>query len=107
LGEVSEAEALLARASETLRQHPSQEAWLAPYVDSVRAVHLSKTGDVASAERLLPSAYESMRTRHGPHRSYTMVVADRLVDFYRSHDRPEEANKYAAVPVNPPCPSLP
>jgi serine/threonine-protein kinase len=107
LGELADAEGLLARASETLRRHPAEEAWLVPYVDSVRGVYASKTGDAAAAERLLPSAYESMRTLHGPYRYFTMQSAERLLDFYESQGRAEEASKYGSLPANPSCAAPP
>jgi serine/threonine protein kinase len=103
LGELAQAESLLERARETLRQHPSTEAWLVPYVDSVRGAYLARAGDVASAETLLSSSYESMRKHHGPHRYYTMLAAERLVAFYESQGRTEEASKHGSLPRNPRC----
>jgi serine/threonine protein kinase len=106
-GELDQAERLLTQASEHLRQHPSPEAWLAPYVDSVRGAHLGKAGDAASAERLLLSAYESMRELHGPYRYYTMLAAERLIAFHESQGRSREADTYGSLPANPRCTSPP
>jgi serine/threonine protein kinase len=103
LGELAQAERLLARATETLRQNPPEEAWLVAYVDGVRGVYASKTGDAASAARLLSGAYESMRKLHGPYRSFTMLLAERLVAFYESQGRTGEASRHGSFPANPPC----
>jgi hypothetical protein len=73
----------------------------------VRGVYLSKTGDADAAERLLVSAYESMRTTHGPHRYYTLLAAERVVAFYESRGRTEEASRHRALPAYPRCTSVP
>jgi serine/threonine protein kinase len=106
LGELAEADSLLARASETLRQLPSSEAWLAPYVDSVRGAYLGKLGD-AAAEDVLVHAYEAMRQHHGPYRYYTMLAAERLLAFHQSRGRAADASEHGSLPANPRCTTPP
>jgi serine/threonine protein kinase len=102
-GELSEAESLLGRAREQLRRYPSEEAWLAPYVDTVQGVYLDATGDTASAERLLLDSYESLRKHHGPYRYYTMAAAERLAALYHRRGAAEEASTPGSLPRVPPC----
>jgi serine/threonine protein kinase len=105
-GALDQAEPLLARARTLLERQTPPEPWLSPYVDSVRGVYLSKTGD-AAAERLLLDAYQSMRTTHGPYRYYTLLAAERVIAFYEARGRAEEAREHRALPAYPSCTSAP
>jgi serine/threonine-protein kinase len=106
-GALQDAAPLLERARALLDRQAPPEPWLRPYLDSVRGVYLSKTGHADAAEQLLASAYESMRTTHGPYRYYTLLAAERVIAFHEARGRTAEARKHGSLPTYPGCTSTP
>jgi serine/threonine protein kinase len=103
-GHLEEAEDLLANATEILRQAaPLEEPWLVPYLESVQSLHVARSGDPESAEQMVLRSYDSMVEKHGAYRIYTKLAAERIVRFYESHERPEQAARYRSLPMDPLC----
>ncbi|ACY14900.1 protein kinase domain-containing protein [Haliangium ochraceum] len=77
--------------------------WLPAHFDSVRGSYLAKLGDIAPAESLLRSAYDSLRELHGAHRLYTKRALWRLAEVHEQQGDAEQAQLYRAELGPPPC----
>jgi serine/threonine protein kinase len=94
MDEPEKAGPLLTLASETLQRVSHEGAWYRAHLDSVRGLYASKRGDPASAERLLLDALQWLQQHHGPHRIYTQFALARVIAFYESTGRPDQAREY-------------
>jgi serine/threonine protein kinase len=101
-GRMQQAHELIVQAWESLELQP-QEDWRHEHVSSVRGAYLGRTGEHASAERLLLSAYNWLRQHYGAHRHYTQRALKRIVMFYEAQGRFDKAGEYRALLDEPRC----
>jgi tetratricopeptide (TPR) repeat protein len=65
--------------------------WYQPDVRSVLGAALAAQGDTGEAEELLLDGYDALRRLPGAPRAHVAEAAGRLMSFYRSTGRPEQA----------------
>jgi serine/threonine protein kinase len=94
MDEPEKAGPLLTLADETLQRLSHEGAWYRAHLDSVRGLYASKRGDLAIAERLLLDSLQWLQQHHGPHRIYTQRALARVISFYESTGRLDEAREY-------------
>ncbi len=104
MSELTQAHSLLQEAEAGLRQL-SAHGWQHEHVNSVLGAYLASAGDHEAAERLLLSSYEWLREHHGSHRHYTQWALERIVAFYESRGRLDEAAPHRALLEVAPCSS--
>ncbi len=95
-GQPAEARDILARSLDTVRPILPAGHWFVANIQSWYGRALAETGDAAAAERELKAAAEALEAALGREHSRWRKAVERLVEFYSSAGRREDAAAWQA-----------